>query len=361
MDHPSLVPSANRYFDNAATTPLDPRVLKEMLPFLGEAFGNANSIHAFGQRAHAAVELARLRVATLIGAEDPSQIVFVSGATEANNQVLRSFSKGIVSPFEHSAVREPARNLGWAVLKNEGLKLIPPDERHDLVSVMLVNNEIGSMWPPPEFRNHADFVHSDMTQGVGKLPINLDGIDFASFSAHKFYGPKGVGAVYFRDTPPDPLIRGGEQEHDLRGGTLNVAGIVGMGLAAEIARSEMDQNLAHATELRSVFLDGLSGCTDCIVNGGERVSPYILSISFLGVEGETLVIEADKSGYAISSGAACSSHSNQPSHVLAALELSENWSRGTVRISFGKYATIEAASGLGRYLRQTVENLRTFN
>ena len=361
MDHPSFVPSANRYFDNAATTPLDPRVLREMLPFFGEAFGNANSIHAFGMRAHAGVELARARIASLIGAEDPTQIIFVSGATEANNQVIRSFSNGITSPFEHSAVREPANLLGWDVLENEGSQLKAPSKRHEMTSIMLVNNEVGTLWNPSGFGVYADYIHSDMTQGVGKIPLSLDGIDFASFSAHKFYGPKGIGALYFRDTPPDTLLIGGEQEQGLRGGTINVAAIVGFGLAAELAQVELEENWRYANELRSVFLEGLSGCTDWKINGGENVSPYILSISFLGVQGETLVIEADRAGYAISSGAACSSRSNELSHVLSALGISEIWSRGTVRISFGKYSTIEAASSLGRYLRQTVENLRTFN
>lgn len=361
MDHPSSVPSASRYFDNAATTPLDPRVLREMMPYFGEAFGNASSIHTFGLRAQAAVQLARERIASLIGAEDPTQIIFVSGATEANNQVIRSFSTGITSPFEHSAVREPANQKGWRVLGNEGPKLIVPSKRHELISIMLVNNETGTLWQPRDFGVYANYLHSDVTQAVGKHPMSLDGIDFASFSAHKFYGPKGIGALYFRDTAPDTLLRGGEQEHGLRGGTLNVAAIVGFGLAAELAQGEREDNWKYVSELRSVFLEGLSGCTDWKINGGENVSPYILSISFLGVQGETLVIEADRAGYAISSGAACSSRSTEPSHVLSALGIPAIWSRGTVRISFGKYATIEAASSLGRYLRQTVENLRTFN
>lgn len=347
-----------RYFDNAATTPLDDRVLHEMLPFFGEAFGNPNSIHAFGQFARNAVEVARNRVAQALGADDPEQILFTSGATEANNQVLRSFPFGAVSPFEHSAVREPAKLLGFEVLKNDGLTVLPPKQRVPLLSLMSVNNEIGSIWNPSEFEPFADFVHSDITQRVGKLPIDLTGIEFASLSAHKFYGPKGIGALFFRQFPPDPLHVGGEQEFSSRGGTLNVPGIVGMGMAIQLATEELEQNLKHAKELRSVLLDGLSTCSDWQLLGGEQVSPYIMSVSFLGVEGETLVVEVDRAGFAISSGAACSSHSHELSPVLKVLNIEEAWSRGTIRISFGRYCTVESAYELSRALRRTVENLR---
>jgi len=340
---------------------MDERVLREMLPFLQDGFGNANSIHSYGQRAHAAVEVARERVASLIGAEDPSQIIFTSGATESNNQVLRSFTIAAVSPFEHSAVREPARRLGFQVLSNEGLTVIPPSEPVELISMMTVNNEIGTIWDPAPFAEHAKYVHSDITQAAGKIPISLNGIDFASLSAHKFYGPKGVGALYFEQAAPKPLLIGGEQEKSLRGGTLNVPGIVGMGVAAELAIQEMQPSFTLAQELRSVLLDGLSGCTDWRTNGGSPVSPYILSVSFLGVEGETLVVELDRAGFAISSGAACSSHSTEPSHVLHALNVKEPWARGTARISFGKYCTIESTRDLSNTLRHAVENIRRMN
>jgi cysteine desulfurase len=226
---------------------------------------------------------------------------------------------------------------------------------------MKVNNEIGTIWDPAGFSGYADFIHSDMTQAVGKVPVDLTGIDFASFSGHKFYGPKGTGALYFRDSPPSNFIAGGEQEHELRGGTLNVPGIVGMGLAAELATSKLDTNLRFAEELRSVLLEGLAGCTDWQVLGGPLVSPYILGLSFLGVEGETLVVEVDRAGYAISSGAACSSHSREPSHVLQVLNLEEAWTRGTVRISFGRYCTLDGARDLSKSLRHAVENLRRMN
>lgn len=358
-----------RYFDNAATTPVDPRVLDEMLPFLGDAFGNANSLHAWGRRAHAAVDLARERVANLIGAEDPSQITFLSGATEANNWILRAYAPGgtrfdarwqpaAISPFEHSSLFEPARALHCGILHNDGLHLLPPSGKTNLVSVMAVNNEIGTKWVASDLRGSAVALHSDLTQAVAKIPISLDRLDYASFSAHKFYGPKGIGALYAADGPPEPMILGGEQENGRRGGTLNVPAIVGMGAAAAIAADEMAGNHAHSVELRRTVLDALGDTSEMHVNGGDDVSPYILSVSFRAVEAESIVIDLDRKGFAVSGGAACSSRSNEPSHVLRALRLTDDWSRGTVRISFGKANDCESAAKLGHAVRETVENLR---
>lgn len=401
---------AYRYFDNAATTPLDPRVREAMLPYFDEAFGNANSIHAWGLRAHEAVELARERVARLIGAEDPSQIYFTSGATESNNWVLKVADEIVVSPFEHSSMQEPADVLGplrrrlpnsgpdlgmgfrttdldmeqsEAVLRryavdeseprkaklyrrvleaieehNKGVASAQVVERPELVSVMSVNNEIGTIWHAPDYAQPGDLVHSDITQAVGKIPITVEGLDFASFSAHKFYGPKGIGALFCKDQPPPPLILGGEQERGARGGTLNVPAIVGMGAAAEIAAEEQTTDFERASLLREVILDRLNGLSDVQINGGERTSPFIVSVSFVGLEGETLVLEIDRAGYAISAGAACSSRSMEPSHVLAALHLEPEWLRGTVRVSFGRFNSEGAASELGKHLRLAVEKLR---
>ena len=358
MQNHSSLGSVERYFDNAATTPLDPRVLDEMLPFLREDFGNSHSLHSLGLKANAAVELARQRVADAIGAEDPSQIIFTSGATEANNQVLRAFPSGLISPFEHSAVREPATRLGFETLENSGPDLVLPDHYVELISVMRVNNEIGTIWSPSEFRANCDLLHTDLTQAVGKIDTTLEDIDFASLSAHKFYGPKGVGALYAKDLRPESLLQGGGQESDARAGTLNVPGIVGMGIAAKISRSEQEANLAHVSKLRSVLLEELSGCADWKINGGKTVSPYIVSISFADVFGETLLIEVDRRGYAISSGAACSSRSTEPSHVLVALGISESWQKGTIRISFSKFNTVESTVGLAKYLQDAVQTLR---
>lgn len=389
----------SRYFDNAATTPLDPRVRDAMLPFLEDAFGNANSIHAWGMRAHDAVERARAQVAQLIGAEDPSQVYFTSGATESNNWVLNAAAEVVISPFEHSSIRDPARNRGGWELENQGLALPAagisyvkkqgaltkrrairretpsPNETIDarlvrhrstpdlrgrvLTSVMAVNNEIGTTWTVSKYAHAGDLLHSDLTQAVGKIPVSLEGLDYASFSAHKFYGPKGIGALYCKGDPPTPLIAGGEQEGGFRGGTLNVPAIVGMGAAAEIADQESESDRRHATNLREILMGGLNGLADVQVNGGERTSPFIVSVSFRGLEGETVVLEADRAGYAISAGAACSSRSTEPSHVLSALSLEPEWRRGTVRISFGRYNTEEATAGLAKKLRTIVELLRT--
>ena len=347
-----------RYFDNAATTPLDPRVLEEMLPFLRAGFGNANSLHEPGRRAHEAVELARQRVAQLLSAEDSSQITFTSGATESNNWVLQSAKSVAVSPFEHSSIYEPAKMLDAKILQNNGIEITPPTTTIDLVSVMDVNNEVGTKWVTPNLRGNAVALHSDITQAAGKLPIDLSGVNFASFSAHKFYGPKGIGGLYSQDAAPDAFILGGEQENGKRGGTLNVPAIVGMGAAAAIAVDERAANLSLAQDLRTTVLDVMNACPDMQINGGPTVSPYILSLSFLGIEGETLVIEMDRRGYSLSSGAACSSQSTEPSHVLKALGLGPEWLRGTVRISFGRGNNCEVARNMSVALLECVELVR---
>jgi cysteine desulfurase len=346
------------YFDNAATTPPDPRVVREMLPYLEQHWGNSSSIHSPGNEAHEAVELARQRIADLLGAEDSSQITFTSGATESNNWVIRSFPNAAVSPFEHSAMFEPARFLGCEILANDGLAVKPPSQDVEMVSMMSVNNEIGAVWDVRELSKPGVILHSDITQAVGKIEVNLSGLDFASLSAHKFYGPKGVGALYSQAAPPPPFMMGGEQEAGYRAGTTNVPAIVGMGAAAAIANDEWAENLARAINLRALILEELKTCPDHSINGGDNVSPYILSVSFESVEGETLVVDMDAQGYAISSGAACSSRSTEPSHVLTALGLPTERLRGTIRISLGKWNTTDSAKGLAATLLGTVERLR---
>ena len=346
-----------RYFDHAATTPLAPEVLREMEPYLGLA-GNAGSIHAFGRRVEAAVELARERVATAIGAEDPTQIVFTSGATEACNTVLAGFDGGWISPFEHAAVREPALARGYRVLPNDGLELLPlrGGQGGGLLALMTVNNEIGTIWDVRGLSAEKRF--TDATQALGKIPLDLDGIDYAAFSAHKLYGPQGVGALFTADGALDPYLSGGDQEAGRRAGTLNVAGIVGFGAACALSTDRLEDDHRHAGELRSILLQKLK-TDDVRINGGEGVVPHILSVSFLGLEGETMVIEADREGFAISAGAACSSRSTEPSHVLTALGIPEPWRRGTVRISFGRANTPESTAALARNLVRCAENLRT--
>ena len=353
---------SERYFDYAATTPLDRRALDEMLPYLTGEYGNANSLHEMGRKASSAVQLARARVAELVGAEDPSQIFFTSGATEANNWVLKAFETAAISPFEHSSLFEPAKRRGSALLENTGLELEPCPHAVDLVSLMTVSNEIGTVFDPRSVKGIGKWLHSDITQAAGKLqPELVGGLDFASLSAHKFYGPKGVGALYSASGVMEPLLEGGEQENGARGGTLNVPGIVGMGAAAAIAQEEWEANFAKAENSRQIVLNTIEGCPDMVVNGGRRVSPYILSLSFWGIEGETLVIEMDRLGYGISSGAACSSRSLEPSHVLSALELDPGWLRGTVRISFGKDTSGTFCENLGKSLLESVQKLRTMH
>lgn len=330
-----------------------------MLPYFSEDFGNANSLHAFGRKAHAAVELARERVASLLGAEDPSQIIFTSGASEGNNWVLQNFPDAVVSPFEHSSIREPAHALGLRNLANVQEKLLPCSVTSGLVSAMQVNNETGTLGDVRDLQGAAARVHSDLTQAVGKMPVDVEGLDFATLSAHKFYGPKGVGALYVREEQLSPMIWGGEQEHGWRGGTLNVAGIVGMGVAAEIALQNRESAYKHALELQGIVLGAMTKVESVQINGGSNRSPFILSLSFMDIQGETLVLEADRSGYAISSGAACSSSSTEPSPVLRGMGLSDRWNRGTLRISFGTANTRESAAGLAACLQYSSEKLRT--
>jgi cysteine desulfurase len=348
---------AERYFDHAATTPLDPQVIQEMLPFMGELAGNSESIHAFGQRAKAAVELARQRIADAVGAEAPEQIVFTSGSTEACNAVIRSFPAGVMSPFEHSAVREPGLLAGYQELHNVGTTLMPAAEPVALVAAMAVNNEIGTHWNPAELKGQADAVFADATQALGKTHFQVDGLDYAALSAHKVYGPQGVGAMYVANDLPQWQL-GGEQELGRRAGTLNVAGAVAFGVAVEIAMDKLEGRRTHAENLRSVVLAELQELSDWRVNG-EPAVPHILSISVAGIEGETAVVELDHRGFAVSAGAACSSRKTEPSHVLTALQLPEHYRRGTVRISFGDANSPESARDLGRALSAIIANLRS--
>jgi cysteine desulfurase len=346
------------YFDHAATTPLDPRALEEMRPFLEDAFGNAHSLHSRGTQAMAAVDRARERVAALVGADDPSQIFFTSGATEANNWVLRQQIRIAVSPFEHSAVLEPARRFGASLLPHDGWRVLPPEDPVDLVSLMSVNNEVGTVWEPSDLAGPGHSVHSDLTQSLGKIPIRLDGVDYASMSAHKLYGPKGVGALFARTLDLEPLLFGGEQEHGMRGGTLNVPGIVGFGAAAAIAADESEGLLHHVEILRASVLEALRTVTDHRVNGGDRVSPFILSVSFMGIEAHPALVELDRMGFSVGSGAACSSRKTEPSHVLTAHSDDPAWMRGTLRISFGRFNTEAAAAALGARICTVIDDLR---
>lgn len=347
------------YFDHAATTPVDDRVREAMLPWLGERFGNAHSLHQAGREAREAVERARAQVADLLGAEDPSEIVFTSGATESNNWVLSSATDLWISPFEHSSVREPGLRRNARLLDNRGFELSTAPPEAGLVSAMLVNNETGAIFRPERVRPQRGRLHSDVTQAVGRVRFEARAFDWASLSSHKIYGPMGVGALYARDgLAPDPLIVGGGQESGRRSGTLNVAGIVGFGAAAALAHELREERYRHASELRAIVVEGLGSVSDCSIHDAPEQSPFILSVGFVGVEGAPLAIALDHAGFAVSAGAACSSGSRDPSPTLIAIGLDPELASGTVRISFGDRNTRDSARNLARALAEAVKSLR---
>lgn len=383
------------YFDHAATTPCDPRVVEAMLPCFTENFGNPGSRnHQFGWRAEEAVDRARQQVAQLIGA-DHKEVIFTSGATESNNLAIRGgatmYAKAgpgqsgrghiITSIVEHKAVLDPCKRL-----QKEGFEvtfLEPPRDgivtramveaamRPDtiLVSLMWANNEIGTINEIPAIgalcHERGVLFHTDATQWVGKMPTNVekDNIDLLSCSAHKMYGPKGVGALYVRRRKPrvrlTSLVDGGGQERGFRSGTLNVPGIVGMGKAAEICRQEMDKEGARLLELRERLENGITSRLDTVqVNGHpEKRLPHITNISFGFVEGESLMMATKE--IAMSSGSACTSASLEPSYVLKGIGVGDDLAHSSLRMSLGRWTTteqvdyvIEAVVGAVQKLRQ---------
>ncbi|MCS7172999.1 MAG: cysteine desulfurase NifS [Armatimonadetes bacterium] len=356
------------YLDHASTTPLDPRVLEAMLPYFSERFGNASSVHVLGQEARAAVDEARSILARALGAQ-PSEVVFTSGATEANNWAILGVAwanegRGrhiVTSAIEHHAVLEPCRFLeerGWEVtyLPVDRYGRVGPEDvrraiRDDtvLVSVMHANNEIGTLQPIPEIaricRERGVLVHTDATQSFGAMPLQVDelGVDLLSASAHKRYGPKGVGLLYVRKgTRIAPLLRGGAQERGRRAGTENVPGIVGFGRAVEIALREREAEQARVQRLRDRLIQGLLRIESAHLNGHptERL-PNNVNVSFEGTDSETLLVNLDLAGIAASSGSACTAGSLEPSHVLRAIGLPEGLARGTVRFTLGRWTTEE--------------------
>ena len=355
------------YLDNAATTPLDPRVLEAMLPYLREHYGNAASRHHLGRAAEDAVERARLQVADTIGAGG-REIIWTSGATESNNLatqgVVRARGDGtwhiITQQTEHRAVLDPCEHLeqqGHRVtyLKVDNKGRIDPQDvasaiRDDtvLVSIMLANNEVGTVQPVAEVgricKGRNLVFHTDAVQAFGKLPIDVEamGVDLLSISGHKIYGPKGVGALYVRLRPRahcEPLLYGGGHQDGLRPGTLNVPGIVGLGAAAEIARSEMQDESRRLAQLRDRLWNGLNDrLADITRNGGpEHCLPNILNVSFADVEGETLLMGFDT--LAVSSGSACGSKLLESSYVLRALGVDDELAASSVRFSLGRFTT----------------------
>ena len=377
------------YLDHNATTPVDPAVLDAMLPYFAENFGNASSIHSPGQRARGAVDAARASVAALLGAK-PSEIVFTSGGTESDNLALFGVVAAsqeprkhiITTAIEHHAVLNAAQaleNLGAEVtfipVGREGIA-DPEDIRHALrpetilISVMHANNELGTIQPIEEIGRVAAaadvLFHCDAVQSAAKLPLDVNrlGVDLLSISAHKIYGPKGVGALYVRSgTPLEPQFYGGHHERDRRPGTENVPGIVGLGKAAELARKNLQTDCARITTLRNRFEDALlAACGDARVNGNraQRVS-NTSNISFHAAGGEALVIALDLRGIACSTGAACSSGAVGPSHVLLAIGLSPDEARSSLRLSLGRTTTAEEIDQAIAVIPQAFERLRALS
>lgn len=360
MDSTDLI-----YLDFQATTPVDPRVLEAMLPYFSERFANAASVqHAAGRTASAAVETAREGVAELIGA-DRREIVFTSGATEANSLALKGLTKGserdrlVVLATEHPAVLESARSLrrsGYEVVElgvdSEGLPSLADlrravDERTLLVSVAAANNEIGTLPPLAEIADIAHgkgaYFHTDAAQAVGKVDLDVgqDGIDLLSLSGHKLYGPKGIGALYIRrELQPliAPQIEGGGHERGLRSGTLNVPGIVGLGAAAELATAGWEEEAKRLQALADRFLKRLRDEVDGVeLNGPVERLPGNLNLRFPGVDAEALIANCPE--LAISAGSACSAATPMPSHVLTAIGLSQEAAEQSVRIGIGRPTT----------------------
>ena len=373
------------YVDHGATTPTDPRVVEAMLPFLTQKFGNASSIHQFGQEARAAVDRAREVIASAIGAA-PQEIVFTSGATEADNFAVlgaawANEARGrhlIASPVEHHAVLEPLRFLqsrGWDVtyLPVDRYGQVDPDDvraalRPDtvLISVMHANNEIGTLEPVAEIgrlaRERGILMHSDATQSVGILPVQVEVlcVDLLSMSAHKRYGPKGAGALYIRKGSNVARIQhGGSHERNRRAGTENVPGVVGFGAAVRIALECMSDEAARLSRLRDRLIAGLLRIDGAHLNGHpvERL-PGNVNVSFEEVDSESILLALDLQGVAASSGSACTSGSLEPSHVLSAIGLPPEIAAGTIRLTLGRWNTEEEIDTLLALFPGIIEDLR---
>jgi len=374
------------YLDNQATTPMDPRVLDAMMPFMTHKFGNPHSrSHAYGWEAEEEVENARKSVASLIGANS-KEIIFTSGATESNNLAIKGVAAYnpekkhiITTATEHKCVLASCRTLegqGYDVtylpVQSDGLvslseleMAIRPDTA--LVSVMAVNNEIGVIQPIEEIgklcRSKGVYLHTDAAQAIGKIPINVDYIDLMSISGHKIYGPKGIGALYIRRRNPRvrmrPIIDGGGQERGLRSGTLATPLAVGLGKAAEIAVSEMERDRAHIDALSQRLYKGLMARLPEITLNGSVTKRYCgnLNISFSCVEGESLLMGLAKD-LAISSGSACTSASLEPSYVLRAIGVGEELAHTSLRFGIGRFTTEEEVDAALESVINQVERLR---
>ena len=377
------------YLDYAATTPTHPEVVKAMLPYFTDAFGNPSSLYSYGQEAKGTIEEARDKVAALIGAGS-DEIVFTSGGTEADNFAIKGVayaneSKGnhiITSSIEHHAVIESCKFLerrGFKVtyLPVDKYGLVDPNEvkkamtnKTILISVMHANNEMGTIEPIAEIGSIAKeagiYFHTDAVQTVGHIPVDVNelGVDLLAMSAHKLYGPKGVGALYIgKGTKLIPFMHGGEQERRRRASTENVAGIVGFAKTVEIAQQEMNQEAKQLTYLRDQLIKGLLERIDHIrLNGHpQKRLPNNVNLSVEYVEGESMVLNLDLEGICASTGSACSSSSLEPSHVLLAMGLPHEEAHGSLRFTLGKWTTEEEIERVLDVLPGIVTKLRAMS
>jgi cysteine desulfurase len=376
------------YLDHNATTPCDPRVVEAMLPYFSEQFGNAASRnHPFGWQAEEAVDYAREQVAQLIGA-DPKEIIFTSGATESDNLAIKGVfemyaSKGnhiITCTSEHKAVLDTCKHIE----KEGGQVTYIPVNRYGtidlnqleaaikpttvLIAIMYANNEIGTVHPIAQIskiaRKHGVLLFTDAVQAVGKIPVdvNKDGIDLLAMTAHKMYGPKGIGALYVRRRNPRVKVTaqmdGGGHERGMRSGTLNVPGIVGFGKACELARLEMQQDAARLSKLRDKLENALMSIEEAYLNNDKNSRlPHVTNISFKYVEGEGLLMGFNKN-IALSSGSACTSASLEPSYVLKALGLGDDLAHSSLRFGLGRFTTEEQIDYTIEQVSKTVHRLR---
>ena len=378
------------YLDHNATTPVDPVAAAAMMRALQDLFGNASSVHYYGQQAKAAIDDARSAVATLVGAE-PAEMVFTSGGTEADNFAIRGVAEAleltgrkhlITSGIEHEAVLNSFKALakrGWrtTVLPLDGRGIVTPDRLREtitddtaLVSIMHANNEIGTIQPIAELANiahgHGALFHTDAVQSAGKIPVSVRtlGVDLLAVSAHKFYGPKGVGALWARrGVRLSPFLSGGKQERNRRAGTENVPGIVGMGVAAQHAMMKMEAEAERLSALRDRLESGiLASVPNTEVNGARDARvPNTTNISFDRIEAESLLIALDLEGVAVSTGSACSSGTLEPSHVLKAMGLSSHRAQNSIRFSLGASNTEEQIDHVISILPRIVTKLRSLS
>lgn len=377
------------YLDHAATCPTDPKVIDAMLPYFAENYGNPSSIYSLSRTTRNAIENAREILAKAIGA-DPKEIVFTSGGSESDNFALKGIAHAlkdngnhiITSQIEHHAVLYTCKYLeknGYEItylpVDNDGIvdldeleRAIRPDTI--LISIMHANNEIGTIQPIQQIgeiaRKHRMKFHTDAVQTFGHIPVNVDdlNVDLLSLSGHKFYGPKGVGALYIRKgTKITPLIHGGDQERRRRASTENVPGIIGLGKAAELALAIMDKEAERQSQLRDEFIQTiLKNIPDARLNGhpAKRL-PNNVNISFEGIEGESILLNLDMEGIAASTGSACSSSSLKPSHVLLSIGLTHEFAHGSVRFSLGKHTKQEELDHVAEVLPGIVKKLRAMS